>query len=113
MAYFWGPEAASLKGKTTSRRGEVVKIETIKQLFQTEQSMYSDLIFIEGHKPFLVFVLIPLDYLFINKLMSQQSKAIEKVLSKQFSIAKSRGVKITHLLADLEGWNCSINTNAK
>jgi hypothetical protein len=65
----WEPEVASLKGKTTTHCGEVVKMEPTKQLFQTEQSMHSDLMFIEGHKPYLVSVLIPLDYLFIDKLM--------------------------------------------
>jgi hypothetical protein len=48
----WGPDIGSLKGKTTTHRRDVVKIEPLKKIFQVEQSMHLDLMFIEGHNWF-------------------------------------------------------------
>ena len=75
----YGPDIASLKGKTTWKRPPVVRIEQVPRPLQSAQTLHVDIMFVESD-PYLVSVSEPLDLTMVTPMISRNQEVILKHL---------------------------------
>jgi len=76
----WGPDIASLKGKTKSSASRVVTVEHVPKPVDEEQSLHIDIMFVEG-AAYLVSVSTPLGLTLANHLGQMRgSRATQPVM---------------------------------
>jgi len=80
----YGPPLANLKGKTTSHKAPTINMDVQVDYVKKEQISNIDIMFI-NEIPFLVNVLTPLNYTFVDQLKSRNAGVIFKILWKQLS----------------------------
>lgn len=99
----YGPEVASLKGKTKAVKPTVIKPIPLPKYVVTELTMLCDLMYIEGD-PYLVSVTKPLGLLMVSDLMGSRSKEhIRDSLDHQLREYLAREFIITVIWTDREG----------
>ena len=100
----FGPDIASLKGKTRASPSAIVKLEHIPRPIAAEQSMHVDIMFVQSI-PFLVSVTVPLGMTIAGKLKdgSRSTKALEVAILSQIAMYKGQGFTISTVLVDGEG----------
>eukprot|EP01041_Mallomonas_annulata_P013050 gene13050-27536_t len=101
----WGPDVASLKGKTTSTKTSTVKLEQLMRPVDVVQAMHTDIMFVEG-SPYLVSVCTPLgltmgSYLGDSK-GAKSTQSIRKAIDDQVSKLKSKGFAVQTIVCDGE-----------
>jgi len=71
-------------------------------VIEANQHLEIDVMFI-NRMPFLVALLVPLGYSFVDYVPNRKDKEIHASLFKFVTRVKSRGITITHVVSDNEG----------
>ena len=102
----WGPDLASLKGKTKTSKTDPVKVEYIPRSMDAEQTLHIDIMFVEG-VAYLVSVSTPLGLTLVNHLGhlkgSRATGPVRDALSKQVALYRSENFTVRTILTDGEG----------
>jgi len=102
----WGPDLASLKGKTKSSKADSVKVEYVPRPTDAEQTLHIDIMFVEG-VAYLVSVSTPLGLTLVNHLGnlkgSRATGPVRDALGKQVALYKSENFIVRTILTDGEG----------
>ena len=80
----FGPDLGSLKGKTTSHKAQLQEEISIIASIKEQQTMYIDLIFVNG-LPYLLDVVNPLEYVMVHKLVKKDQDTLWTSLSSQLA----------------------------
>ena len=99
--HVFGPPIATLKGRTTKRASPPI-VPTAPVVIEANQHLEIDVMFI-NRMPFLVALLVPLGYSFVDYVPNRKDKEIHASLFKFVTRVKSRGITITHVVSDNEG----------
>ena len=99
----YGQDIAEIKGKSTMRKGEIVREDDIiKNNRQIEDIVcYTDIMFVNS-KPFLVTVFSSTDYTIGTKLVSKKSEDLVQAFSRQVAEMRKQGFKVTTMFIDRE-----------
>jgi uncharacterized protein Yka (UPF0111/DUF47 family) len=97
----YGPDLASLKGKTTRHKPESVKIETIDRIIPPEIIICLDVFTISG-LPFLLSISKRLNLLMVRYLKDHSVPTMRSAIDDFISNYKSRNFKVTTVLFDGE-----------
>lgn len=99
----YGPDIASLKGKTKRARPSLVKVEHVPKPVVSDIILHVDLMFVKG-EPYLVSVGMPLGLTMASYLHGQKTKsAVSAALNRQLMEYKGRHFKVMCILTDREG----------
>ena len=100
----YGPDIASLKGKTKARKPAVARAEYTRTPVEIVQTMHSDIMFVDK-MAFFTSVLLPLDLTMVNPLhgSSKSTASIRKALSDQLSTVKAHQYRVSTIFSDGEG----------
>ena len=98
----YGPDIASLKGKTRRRKAKQVSFEHIPVPPQSEQTLAVDIMFVNGD-PFLVVIADPLGLTLVRWLRSRTSGVLAESLAAIVNELTSHGFRPTALQSDGEG----------
>jgi hypothetical protein len=97
-----GKSVPVLKGKTTTHKSPVVKLDQVSGRIQRDQVCNIDLMFVEG-KTFLLNVVEPLNYTYCSELFRKTGAEIKKAILKQLSHLRARGFEAKMVRSDPEG----------
>jgi hypothetical protein len=104
----YGASLGGLKGKTTSHKSPIyAEIELVRSTVQADQSMFSDLMFVNG-RPFFVSVFLPSDFVQITRVKSKKELHLLQVMVYHLRHIKNRGFKVPIIRVDGEG---ALNTD--
>lgn len=99
----YGPDLSSLKGKTTQRRGVIVRVEPVCKPSETEQTLHADVMFVAGEAFFIV-VAKPLAYTMVRHLANgRNASMLGEALTGVVSELQTHGFTASTLLTDGEG----------
>ena len=99
--HVFGPPIATLKGRTTKRASPpIVPSEPV--VIEANQTLEIDVMFV-NHLPFLVGILVPLGYSFVDYVPNRKEKEIHQSLFKFINKTTARRITITHVVSDNEG----------
>ena len=98
----YGPDVASLKGKTKSLKAPPVKIERIPLPAETELTLHADIMFV--HKdPSLIVVCTPLGLVLHKHLLGRTALVLTEAFKQLLAELQTRGFRAVMLLSDGEG----------
>ena len=97
----FGPDLGSLKGRTTSHKAQLHEEISIIASIKEQQTMYIDLIFVNG-LPYLLAVVNPLEYVMVHKLAKKDQHTLWTSLSSQLALINKYGFKIDMIRVDGE-----------
>lgn len=98
----YGPDVASLKGKTTSSPSTVVKVEYIPRPVEQVLTLHADIMFVQG-EPFLLVKAMPLGLALQKSLPSRTAPALFAAVASMCGELKGRGFDPRTILSDGEG----------
>jgi len=104
----YGPNEAHIKGRTVRRKTPTVNTERLPRSSPTEQVLFTDIMYVEGHA-FLVSVVSPLELTLVDYLghrFKKGTRAVESLrqpLKNQISTIEKQGFVVTMMLSDGEG----------
>ena len=98
----FGKDVASLKGKTTHRKGPKVKFEYLPKPIRIDQTLHLDLMFVQG-MPFLVSVSEPLGLLMATSLSSKSAAPVLAAIKSQLADYHSHQMRVPNCTVDGEG----------
>lgn len=98
----YGPEIASLKGKTKSSKPTAVKPVPLPKYVFSELTMLCDIMFVEGD-PYLVSVTHPLGLLMVSPMADRNVSTVRKFLNDQIRQYLAREFNIIMIWTDREG----------
>lgn len=101
----WGPDLASIKGKTTRRRPVPVTIDPVFRTISADVTLCVDIFKISGIS-FLLGVSKNFGLYMVRHLNNKKSETLQSAIDSFISQYKSRSFKITTVLMDGEG-DCS------
>ena len=99
----YGPDLASLKGKTTGHPPGKVPPIIIQNLAQQDITLYGDIMFLD-HDPYFITVSRPLNLTLINHMGGKRSASVmKKCFDSQYQLYRQRNFVVKHLYFDGEG----------
>ena len=98
----YGPSVAILKGKSRHRPPEVYHDNKVAVKESEPQHLESDLFFVRKI-PFLLSVLLPLEFVMVNELRSRSSTCLLETFQKQISAVNREKFVVTQINIDAEG----------
>lgn len=96
-----GPPLAGLKGRSTAQPHPIVLHEDVPPIVRIKQEFHSDLFFVAGIV-FIVNVMVPMRYIFVDRILSKSAPDVWKGTLAHLRAAKGRGIEITSLRCDRE-----------
>jgi hypothetical protein len=98
----YGPEVASLKGKTKLTKPTTIVPLPLPKLVTTELTMLCDLMFVEGDRSF-VSVTLPLGLLMVSPIPDKTVDSVRYALNQQIREYRARDFAINTIWSDREG----------
>ena len=98
----YGPSVAILKGKTRHRPPEVYHDNKVVVQEDVNQELHSDLFFV-NKIPFLMSVVVPLDYVMVNELRGRSSAILIQMFTKHVTAVNLEKFVVTKIIIDGEG----------
>ena len=99
----YGPDLASIKGKTTSKKQVRADMDTIVKHIRMDQSLCTDIMFVSG-EPYLISISMPLGLIMTSDLKGRRTAgAVRDALWNQLALYTAEGFKVTTIIADGEG----------
>jgi hypothetical protein len=99
----FGPDIASLKGKTVLTKNVPIKKEYISKPVSEIQSLHADLLFVDNN-PYLITVSTPLNLILVSDLGGNKTKEVlSDYIVRHVNEYKSEGFSVDMILCDREG----------
>lgn len=98
----YGPDLASLKGKTVSKKSNIAKIEFLPRSMIADITLCMDIIFVNSI-PFLVSISEDLGLLMVQYITDRSKESIKKALDSMIKIYKSENFDVRTIKCDGEG----------
>jgi len=98
----FGKDLASIKGKTTHRKGPKVKFEYLPSSIRKDQTLHLDLMFVQGI-PFLITVSDPLGLLMATSLSSKSAVPVLAAIKSQLADYQAHNFRVPNCTIDGEG----------